>query len=362
MSLGNLILAFLVSLHTVIADDAAIEMVSAGHAQRQSMIVSMETTFEVRGVRLDSGEKSDEIEVVYWAAKDGNWRRRRNELDMELEPGLIYDGPLDSAAMDGVSTTLRKTIDTAGTWDPQATITHATAEPVGFADFQSRTMNIVQEKPLITVTDALNNRSRITNCERAEDGTYLLTYNVEPGHDVVVTFDPDRNFLITRSATTYRDNPNFAGFSQDLIEAKEVKPGIWVATIVDMKLYERDGKGDKVEPVAASRFSVREIKINEPLPEDIFSLELPEGTEVSNEVTGKLYFWGKGQRASEEMPLPELQSPPQFVVGPIDEQMRSTRWLLIFVNIMVIGIVVCYLLIRRRPRTPESASTSNEQE
>lgn len=329
------------------ANDASLEVVRAGYLQRLASIQSVKASYEFRGVNLETLQLSEPSEFVDWMSQEDDWRYRRNLEDMGKPILDEFRGPVDTAVKDGVSTTVRPGFH-GPTERAQATIAHSSPGTISFSDFRSRCLDFVQDSPPLTVSDVLDDTSNVRSCERLDAGRYSLQYDVEPGCTAQIWFDSKKNFMVDRIDITYTENPRFAGISQEVVEVVEAQPGIWFPREVDLKQFRRDeSSGKTIEPKFANRMIVTELAVNESLPEDAFEVTLPPGTEVSNEITGKLVFWGVDGPASEEMPLPNLQTPPEMSLTEKDGRSSRSVWV-ITVNLVLVAIVALIVLVRRR--------------
>ena len=329
--------------------DEAVTLVRSGYGQREESLATVQATYEFRGVDLRTGEASQPSEVVEWVSDRDRWRYRRNPELMGSDAPSGWRPAVDIVVDDGVSTSVMRFVDAGGGTQSQATISHALPGPSALGDFRSRCLQLVCDKPLITVGDALADEKNIISCRLQEDGRYLVEYDVDADCVSRIWLSPSKNFLVERIDTIYEKNPRFAGISEEVIETSEVRPGLWMPMIVDMKQMRRSPAGEIVEPQTASRFQITKLVVNEPLPSDAFKVDLPPGTEVSNQITGKLYFWGENGPAGEEIPLPELQTPATFGAEPTARTSNGLGWL-VAANVAVLCGVAAYLLLLRRRR------------
>lgn len=101
------------------------------------------------------------------------------------------------------------------------------------------------------------------------------------GYPVKVWIDPGRGFGVRRlECYNYNEPGQVDDFgSYDVLTMTEVEDGLWFPKLVRY----RHGKEIKV----------KEIMVNEDVPEKTFHIAFPKGTVVTDEIAGSRYFIGE---------------------------------------------------------------------
>lgn len=323
-----------------------LDLVAAGYAQRDALIQTVQAECEVRGVRWETGTVSaDPTEIIRWVTDGSRFRFQRNHDLFGQKVPKQSRGPEDQVYQDGVSTELRHYMTPEGDLDSQATISAVSPAPSHFSDFRSRTLGFVLDEPPVTVAAALVDKANVLSCSLQENGEYLVEYKYSEDGVCRLFFDIEKGFMVTHLDKVYKDNPRFFGINQEVLESKEVLPGLWMPMVIQMHHIERSESGERVEAKGASRFIVKELSINQPIPEGAFDLKFPVGTEVSDEIRGKLYFQ-KADGPGPDMPLPVMQVPQ--TVEELAPKPSSSRTIFIIANLLGLAAFAGWYLLRRR--------------
>lgn len=323
-----------------------LELVRAGYAQRSSMIRSVQAVYRLQAVELASGTTRD-LDVFEWTAQGDQWRYRKGQDDMEkivsnIDRGpSILDLPVDAVASAEKLTTVAKMLD----GQHQATISTASDDVFAYSDFRSRMLDYVHDSPPIAVADVLSGNHGEATCRQLESGLYAVNCTPEQGHDVEITFDPEKNFAVRSIENFYRTNDRFTGYRIEANDFLEAAPGVWFPESTDKYLFRRSASGDPEAPTGVNRCLVTQLKINEEIPPGKFDIELSPGTEVDNQITGKRYLVQADGTASPVEPLPELQVNSTFETT--DAKPSMSTWI-IATNLLLLGIAGVSLLIRRQ--------------
>jgi len=97
-----------------------------------------------------------------------------------------------------------------------------------------------------------------------------------PGYPVKLWLDPGRGFAcVKREVRDFATGDIVDGHSYKVLELKQVGTGLWMPAHVTY------GNGADIR--------LTEVTVNEPIPEDVFTLSFPEGTVVTDKVLGMHY-------------------------------------------------------------------------
>lgn len=134
---------------------------------------------------------------------------------------------------------------------------------------------------LALVNQALADSASVDRCERIKDGdseSVRAVLSYEHGR-VEVFFDPVVNYLV-RKATVVVDAPRKITVTREVVRFTEPKPGIFFPA--EAVHHTPDGKRQV-------RWTFSNIRINEPIPADVFRLPLPDETVTSDYIKGTIY-------------------------------------------------------------------------
>jgi hypothetical protein len=71
-----------------------------------------------------------------------------------------------------------------------------------------------------------------------------------------------------------------------MLDYREIKPGCWLPMVQGCEVYEKDGSGRSYVDVHTD-LKVVDVRINEPLPDELFAMELKEGVKVVDSRYGR---------------------------------------------------------------------------
>ena len=174
--------------------------------------------------------------------------------------------------------------------------------------------------------------------------------------DLEVYFDPGVNYLVRKAV--YKTNQNKA-FEREEEVSQFVEPtrGLFFPE----RIVGRNNMN------AQNTTVLSEIRINEPLPPDIFRLRFPHNVLMTDSVRNTRYrIDSAGRRISAETPMsvgllppPPVGDDPETPRGETTEEPKSrTRWILpISLIILFIGLAAAYVRHRWRRRVEAATST-----
>jgi hypothetical protein len=161
--------------------------------------------------------------------------------------------------------------------------------------------------------------------------------------DVEIAFDPAANYLIRK--VEYIAGSGSVRREEEVQRIHECAPGLFIADLIMMK--SNDG--------TAGQARLSEIKVNEPLPPEVFVFRYPEGITLIDGIRRTRYqVDSQGNRISPETPLARGPAPPQAAEPPRStpgietqrEPVAWTAWILpLGIAVLVLGLVA--LVIRR---------------
>lgn len=136
--------------------------------------------------------------------------------------------------------------------------------------------------------------------------------NMYPKFGWQVHLDPAHGFLPARTVL-FRESMEGPGSSQmDVTSFREIATGVWAPVDVSFTFRRKDGVVTRVTRVCVN---VEKSRWNQPLPDDLFILEVPPGTEIINTV-------GPGT-AAVPVAATSQRSPASTVLG---RQFRDAAW------------------------------------
>jgi len=120
----------------------------------------------------------------------------------------------------------------------------------------------------------------------SENGTIRIAFN-RGAYRHVGCVDPGRGFSVVNEQVLYKDRP----VTRRTADFSEVIPGVWFPVAGEEVQYFRDDP-DKLEMRISVKVSA--IKINDPnFGDGLFEVDFPEGTRVTNTLTGLQYVVGE---------------------------------------------------------------------
>lgn len=150
-----------------------------------------------------------------------------------------------------------------------------------------------------------------------------------PSWDVEIHFDPSVNFLVRKKVYRMRGAGGYSR-EEEIIQFKEWAPGLFFPERIEGR-SQANGIQD-----TESLSQLSDIKVNDPLPDDIFRFRYPNGVFVADGIRGTEYRAdAEGNRLSAETPLGRGQPPPQTESDPsalrtetLEGPRSLTRWIL----------------------------------
>ncbi len=172
--------------------------------------------------------------------------------------------------------------------------------------------------------------------------------------DVEIHFDPAVNYLVRKTIYTTAGANGNVRREDEVVQFKEHAPGVFFPE----RLVGRSGSEGNYFFNHTSVIS--DVRINQPLPADIFRFRYPDGVLLTDSVRGAEYrVNSEGKRISPEVPLAGGVPPPSSGMAAssdagteTQEEPRSlTRWILpVSLGILVLAGVTAFLRHKRRAR------------
>jgi hypothetical protein len=223
-------------------------------------------------------------------------------------------------------------------------------------------LNVPGTVDYVPFEDLLGHCAKPAKCRKKEiDGketiiaTMVIATMVKDGKgndfppcEIEVRFDPSHNYLVNKAVYSW---PGYT-CEDTVAEFVEAAPGLYFPSRMSGK---SDSEG---RPYSESGTLFSEIRVNQPLPDDIFTLKYPDGAFVADDIRHTKYRVDpSGNRTSNEtelarvQPLPSQSTSPEFTSESTEEQRSLHNWILpISLGILVVAAVIGYLRWRRGSR------------
>jgi hypothetical protein len=138
----------------------------------------------------------------------------------------------------------------------------------------------------VSLDDLLAKPHQLRKVKRSQERDRVFFY-LDLTHEkgrLELWFDPQVNFLVRRLVLT----SNFPGAGEkraenEVVRFKEVAPAIYFPEQVELQVY----KDAKVESKRSVTFS--NIRVNQPLPAEVFRLRFPDGVNLVDSIQGRMY-------------------------------------------------------------------------
>jgi hypothetical protein len=175
--------------------------------------------------------------------------------------------------------------------------------------------------------------------------------------DAEIHFDPAVNYLVRKVIYTGSWSSGNLRREDEVVHFKECAPGVFFPE----RTAGRSGPEGKFDFNHTTKFS--DIRINQPLPKDIFQIRYPNGVYLSDHIRGVGYHVNtEGRRISPETPLEGRSVPPPPVGVAANsagtetqtEPRSATRWILPASLSILLFTGVVALVRRWQKRTRES--------
>ncbi len=170
--------------------------------------------------------------------------------------------------------------------------------------------------------------------------------------DLEIYFDPSVNYLAQKSIYINDAGKNSSRNENEITQFTECSPSLFFPE----RGSGRSGKPDNWNFEHSTVIS--EIRVNQPLPENIFRMRYPYNVIMSDDTRGTTYRIDEnGKRISSETPMAKAVIPPPSADLPTsgpntetkEEPLSWYRWILpVSLAILVVGIVAAYLRRRRK--------------
>jgi hypothetical protein len=168
--------------------------------------------------------------------------------------------------------------------------------------------------------------------------------------DVEIHFDPAVNYVVRKTIYTASGTNGRFIREDEVIQFKECAPGLFFPERLEGH-SELNGKPDFNHTTVIS-----DIRVNQPLPDDIFRLHYPEGVNLSDQIRNIRYrVDSEGHQTSAGTPLqgrvvpppPERQSDSSGPGMETQEEPRSaSRWVLP-VSLVILAFAGIAVFVRR---------------
>lgn len=164
--------------------------------------------------------------------------------------------------------------------------------------------------------------------------------NPENRLTAIVYLDPLRNYAITRREVSVPSDAATSAGSKGVhrvLESKEIKPGI------HFPMHIQTSSSD--QPPSMLDVRVLSVKINEPIPEEAFRIEIPRGAKVKNSKTREVYIWGDGAPALTFTDPDRFQ---QWELAQMGSGPGQTVTKFVAINVAFFALIVLIAVMRRR--------------
>lgn len=221
-------------------------------------------------------------------------------------------------------------------------------------------LNVPSTTENVPFEQLVERATRVTDVRRqsiqGKEAIVVRLFFAEQGErtawNVEIHFDPSVNYLIRKTVYVHANGPY--RIEDEVVSFKECSPGLFFPE----RLVGRSG------PEGNYNFNhttvISEIRINQPLPENVFHLRYPEGVVFDDRIRGVRYRANsEGKPISPEEPLevgrvavaPLGEEPASSRPMETQEEPRSmTRWILpISCGILAVGLIAAF--VRRRHRS-----------
>lgn len=171
--------------------------------------------------------------------------------------------------------------------------------------------------------------------------------------EVELHFDPSTNYLIRRVICSFRDQVGKFVRQDEVTHFKECAPGVFCPERVE------GFAGYEGEPYFKHKTVISDIQVNQPVPDERFTMRFPGGVDFVDRIRGTYYRVDPGGNAiSAETPLTKAIPPPSVEPGgkltlgseSEDEPKSFVQWLLpTSVGILLLAGLFALLRRWRRP-------------
>ena len=256
--------------------------------------------------------------------------KRPDETSKLIEVATETDG----AVTDGLMTTVTS-MNEAGKRvgiGKGAALQVAQDRQATFINVWSRTCFQVRDSPRQSLLDVLDDPGCSKTVERASlnELPCLLATCECAGRRRIQAWLSVRHGLLVRRMLVGIGKGKFSEKST-LIEYEadsfqEHAPGLFFPTHTVMRIYNRGDKPERPTGAVTEAF-FEQVKINDPIPDEIFRLTIPEGTRTADWRNGTTFVMGSDGKPSPEYPIHPLETLAPVQPANVPQRTGYARWL-----------------------------------
>jgi hypothetical protein len=343
------------------ASEDLIQVARAGHRQAVESIASIHAKLRTETVsRTDDGAIRITTRRGEWWQSGPKVRWKEVLIDPTGSPKLRKKGEKartihverqsEGALLDGLRTVIMSRKESNGDPVAGAVLEVAQSRHHASIDIWSLAGFLVQDSPRLALLDIFESRDWAVTVESLEeDGVAYLRATCE-GPDqnrVQAWLTPSQGFvpkrvLIGRGRGNFDPNQWLIVHETDAFQ--DHGGGVFFPLHTVMKIHKPgDTLGNPTGPVTNTFFE--EVSINEPISDDTFRLNVPEGTETTDKRIGKVYVMGSDGKPSPKEPIYDLRTVPfgpSIAVEPTAKPLCQT-WVTSVLIVLGIGAVGIFI-------------------
>jgi hypothetical protein len=179
----------------------------------------------------------------------------------------------------------------------------------------------------VTFDELLSHPHKLHEVKRVTYGGKELVY-VHVSHaisDLEFWFDPAANYMVRKHNVSATGQPTVIRSEIEVKDFREVAPSVFFPEVVASRTFAG------ATPLSTQTMTFRDIRVNQPIAAGVFSLTIPAGTTVVDQIQGKAYATERdGATAGRDIPLsrtppPDLSHPPRTETK--EEPKHWTAWI-----------------------------------
>jgi hypothetical protein len=330
-----------------------LQIAADGHRETLEKIASIEAVLRMEV--LAKGQTSAKHDIEWSQQGDRvRWKQRMSGLNLNLDDGTStkITAREDHLGL-GLTTTIVRSAAQAGNEEQrEATIdARPLGDVVGYQALWSRAGLMLYDSPQIWFKDALQSTDWRRTAKRVDlEGEPMILIEGQPAKEELPTFlvwiDPAHCYL-AKKFIHYVYKGDFdpqkphALFKVERFSPPYKDTGISFPAVVVMRFFL---EGDDV---FENRITFASIKINEPIPPDVFRIKIPAGYRVIDRAGGRHYTMGPDGEVLKPAPLLPIPRPPP-------PSAPSRAWLIyLLLGLLLIGLG--WTIYQRRSRSESSA-------
>ena len=205
----------------------------------------------------------------------------------------------------------------------------------------------------ITLDELLKSQSKLKTIKRQSESGKELIY-IDLDHDkakVEIWLDSHVNYLARKMRITMNLPGSRVWGEHEILRFKEVVDGIFFPEEIEARSY-TDNKLD-----GTTFTTISDVKINQPLGQDVFKLRYPAGVQIMDTIEGKMYIANQeGRPIGTVKNMQVVRTPPLPVDGGSQtatefEPKSLTRWILpASFGLVIVGGAIWFIQRKWRKR------------